>query len=77
MVSVQTITKLAGSENTVKTQNMNSLRRLFRIMQDETLQTPAAKSLEDISNRVKFSATHRLFVHVYSFERVKETPTGL
>ena len=54
MCSVTVVTKLAGTESSFATKETESLRRLFRIMQDEKLRTPA-------------KASHRLFVHVYTF----------
>ena len=54
MCSVTVVTKLAGSESSFATKSTESIHRLFRIMQDEKLQTPAKGS-------------HRLFVHVYTY----------
>jgi hypothetical protein len=61
---VRTVTKLAGTEQSAATRDVESLQRRFEIMQKEKLQ-----SLTEVSeNRSKESAcqnTHRLFVRIY------------
>jgi hypothetical protein len=54
MCSVTVVTKLAGSESSFATKGAESLHRLFRIMQEEKLRTPA-------------KASHRLFVNIYTY----------
>jgi hypothetical protein len=61
MCSVTVVTKLAGTESSFATKDAESLHRMFRILQDEKLRTPA-------------KATHRLFVHTYSFAAKVPSP---
>jgi hypothetical protein len=67
MGSVTVITKLAGKESSIATQDTESLHRLFRSMQVEALQTPPTES------------AHRLFVHIYTYpakEADRKAPTA-
>lgn len=64
MCSITVVTKLAGSERSFGTKGAESLHRLFRIMRDEKLQTPA-------------KGTHRAFVNIYSYKDAsRETKTA-
>lgn len=58
---VTVVTKLAGTETSFATKGTESLHRLFRIMQEEKLRTPAKGS-------------RRLFVHIYTYSGKDASP---
>lgn len=64
MANVKTITKLVGTERSIATQDIESLRRRFEIMQDERLQSPA-KIPTKVNDPSACSTAHRLFVRIY------------
>jgi len=66
MSAVQTVTKLVDCGSPVITRDIESLRRRFLIMQDETLRSPAVEILENPNQASNFSIVRRLFVHVYT-----------
>jgi hypothetical protein len=61
---VRTVTRLAGTEETVTTRDVESLRRRFEIMQKEKLQSLSEAS-ENHGEEFASEQTHRLFVRIY------------